>query len=114
MPAKGQSAEDQRFGAGRGRDVVGLVEQSARSIEIALHAAHVREMVEREREHSEGAALTRNLNASGGEVVPGVVGEQLGRHASGEPRPADAHSLTLALLLKRRRVHVLAPATLAA
>ena len=57
--------------------------------------------IEREREHPEGAVLARQLNAARGEVVPGVVGEQLRRDASGEPGPADTHVLPLALLAKR-------------
>ena len=60
----------------------------------------MREMVQREREDGEGASLTRNLNASGGEVMPGVVVEQLGRNASGEPWPADTYCLAFALLAK--------------
>ena len=44
-----QTSDVKRFGPGHGRDVIGLVEQSARSVEIALQAAHVREMGERDR-----------------------------------------------------------------
>ena len=77
-PAKAgqrESSEDQRLGARRGGDVIGLVEESAGTIEIALEAAHVREMVQREREDGEGAALTCHVDASSGKVMPGVVGE---------------------------------------
>ena len=58
-------------------------------------------MVEREREHGERAGLASQLNAASGEVVPGVVVEQVRRDASGEPRPADAPSLAIALVAKR-------------
>ena len=97
-----QPADGQRFDTRCRRDAVSLVEQGACGIEIALHAAQVREMVERDRKHPEGAGAAGQLNASGGQVVPTVVVEQLRRDASSEPRPADAHPLALALLPKRR------------
>ena len=96
-----QPSDEKWFGSCRVRDVIGLVEQGAGATEISLQAAHVREMDQRDREHPEGAVLARQLDAARGEVVPGVVGEQLCRNASGEPGPADAHILPLALLAKR-------------
>ena len=96
-----QTSDVKRFGPCHRRNVIGLVEQRARFVEIALQAAHVREMGERDLERDEGASLACQLNASSGQIVPAVVGEQLRRNASGEPRPADADTFPLALLTKR-------------
>ena len=61
----------------------------------------MREIVEREWEHGERAVLARQLNATGGDGMPGVICEQVGGYAPGQPRPADTWRLALALVAKR-------------
>ncbi len=89
-PAPGEQdpSEDDRRGAGRLRDLVGLVEQRRGRGQLAFEAAQQREHVERERQDGERAGVAGDLDVARGERVPRVVVEQVRRDAPGDPGPA--------------------------
>ena len=84
-----QSCETDACGAGRIGDRVRLSHQSLRRIEIAFEAAQRREVVERQREHSERASLAGHIDIACGGCMGCLVIEHVERHASGEPGSAD-------------------------